>query len=103
MHIEKTLQIIIFSKCSPQKGSKSMFFAFLPGRSVISLSGEEAGSFLQGLISNDINKLTEDNGIYAALLSPQGKFLHDFFLTRWQGKILLDVASDRAADVLGRL
>lgn len=80
-----------------------MFYAILPKRAVISLSGEDSIEFLQGLISNDARLLADGNSIYAALLSPQGKFLHDFFLIPWQGKIFIDVQADRAGDLLARL
>ena len=49
-------------------------------RQIIRISGTDARDFLQGLITNDVNKI--DQGlVYAALLSPQGKFLFDFFIT----------------------
>lgn len=80
-----------------------MFSTFLSQRAAISLSGEESIEFLQGLISNDARLLANGNSIYAALLSPQGKFLHDFFLIPWQGKIFIDVRADRAKNLLDRL
>jgi folate-binding protein YgfZ len=80
-----------------------MFYAFLQNRAVISLSGDDSVDFLQGLISNDARRLLEDKPVYAALLSPQGRFLHDFFLVPVQGKILIDVQADRAKDLFSRL
>ena len=44
------------------------------------ISGAEKNTFLQGLITNDINKCTENKSIYSAFLSPQGKFIADFFI-----------------------
>ncbi|MDC0739671.1 folate-binding protein [Cognatishimia sp. SS12] len=59
-------------------------------RAILEISGPEAESFLQGLITNDIKKL--DAGIlYAALLTPQGKYMADFFVARQGDKVLLDV------------
>lgn len=80
-----------------------MFSTFLSQRAVIILSGEESIEFLQGLISNDARLLTNGNSIYAALLSPQGRFQHDFFLIPWRDKIFIDVRSDRANDLFARL
>ena len=80
-----------------------MFCAFLPQRAIISLYGDDTIEFLQGLISNDARLLTEGKSIYAALLSPQGKFLHDFFLIPCQGKIFIDVLASRAEDLLTRI
>lgn len=59
-------------------------------RMLLEITGTDARSFLQGLITNDINKL--DQGlVYAAILSPQGKYLADFFLAQGPDGILLDV------------
>ena len=52
----------------------------LSDRAVIGLSGPEARGFLQGLITNDIEKLASGAALYAALLTPQGKILFDFLL-----------------------
>jgi len=71
-------------------------------RRILRLSGPETEDFLQGLISNDIRKL--DQGlVYAALLTPQGKFIADFFLARDGESVLLDVAEPLADDLTRRL
>jgi folate-binding protein YgfZ len=75
----------------------------LPGRSVLSVGGSDARDFLQGLISSDLNKLESDNAIYGALLTPQGKFLHEFFLAELDGLILLDCERERRDDLIRRL
>ena len=62
----------------------------MTSRRILRLTGSDAESFLQGLITNDIAGL--DQGlVYAAILTPQGKYLADFFLARQNGAILLDV------------
>ena len=55
------------------------FFVSLPTRGLIHIEGEDRKSFLQGLISNDVSKDFKGRIVYACLLTPQGKFLHDFF------------------------
>lgn len=75
----------------------------LPQRSIIGISGEDSIEFLQGLISNDARLLEKGRPVYAAMLTPQGRFLHDFFLVPWQEKIFVDIHSPRAADFLNRL
>ena len=75
----------------------------LDERGVIGLAGEDARSFLQGLISNDVGRVATDNAIYGALLTAQGKFLHDFILAEWQGGLLLDCEAARLPDLLRRL
>ncbi|WP_172296276.1 folate-binding protein YgfZ [Pseudoruegeria sp. HB172150] len=71
-------------------------------RQVIAISGGDREEFLQGLVSNDVTRLK--NGlVYAALLSPQGKYLADFFLVPAGESILLDVKSDLAPGLMQRL
>ena len=55
-------------------------FERLESRGIMSVGGEDRTTFLQGLISNDIDRVAADRAIWAALLTPQGKYLHDFFV-----------------------
>jgi folate-binding protein YgfZ len=73
--------------------------AHLEDRAVIALSGAEARPLLQGLITNDINRLAPGRGVYAALLTPQGKITADFLIAEGDGALLLDCAA-AAADTL---
>ena len=75
----------------------------LEERGVVSVDGPEAGPFLQGLISNDVERVSGARGIYAALLTPQGKFLHDFFVLRRGAGYLLDCEGPRVGDFGRRL
>ena len=59
----------------------------------LSIEGENSNEFLQNLITNDINKCSEDNIIYSCLLSPQGKFLSDFFIFKKDEKYLIETHS----------
>ncbi|WP_294606157.1 YgfZ/GcvT domain-containing protein [Roseovarius sp.] len=71
-------------------------------RTILEITGSEAASFLQGLVTNDIAGL--DRGlVYAAILSPQGKYLADFFLLRRNDAIWLDVDTSLAAPLSQRL
>ena len=81
----------------------TLYYVLLEDRGVVSVGGPEAGPFLQGLISNDIERVTAARGIYAALLTPQGKFLHDFFVLRRGGGYLLDCEGPRTGDLGRRL
>jgi folate-binding protein YgfZ len=56
------------------------FYALLPDRAVIRVSGPGRVSFLQGLVSNNIETISAEKSGYGALLTPQGKFLFDFFV-----------------------
>ncbi len=71
-------------------------------RTIFEVTGKDAAHFLQGLVTNDLEKMG-DGLLYAALLTPQGKYVADFFLFRREGTIFLDVASDLAETLLKRL
>lgn len=73
-----------------------------PNRTVLAISGPDRTAFLQGLVSNDVNRAT-DGPVYAALLSPQGKYLADFFLLDQNGTLLLDVATELSEMLAQRL
>ena len=75
----------------------------LPSRGVLSVSGPDARKFLQGLISNDIEKVSETRAIYAAFLTAQGKYLFDFMIVEADGSLLLDCEADRLLDFQKRL
>src|SRR5258706_8278394 len=75
----------------------------LADRSVISVPGPESRAFLQGLISNDMADCVPGRSIYAALLTPQGKILFDFFVADSGDGTLLDCAAAREGELLKRL
>ena len=77
--------------------------AHLKDRAVIALEGGEAREFLQGLVTNDLKDLAPATGLYAALLTPQGKILFDFLVTEGDGALLLDVARDARDALLKKL
>jgi folate-binding protein YgfZ len=81
----------------------SAFSCQLAHRGIIRIGGEDRRAFLQGLISNDINLCVPGKAIYAALLTPQGKFLHDMFVIDNGDHFLADCESARADDLLKRL
>lgn len=74
----------------------------MPNRRILRLSGADTDSFLQGLVTNDIAGM-QGGLVYAALLTPQGKYLADFFLTRRGDDVLLDVAETLADGLVKRL
>ena len=59
-------------------------------RAIIEISGEDRVSFLQGIVTQDVNLLAPDTLLFAAILTPQGKLAHDFFMLPQGGTILLD-------------
>ena len=79
------------------------FCAALADRALLAVSGPDAHTFLQGLISNDVGKIRDGGAIYAALLTPQGKFLHDFFVFELDRTLHLDCEAERLDDLARRL
>jgi tRNA-modifying protein YgfZ len=67
--------------------------AVLPDRGVIEVSGEDRVTFLQGLLSNDVTQAMPGKAIWTALLTPQGKYLADFFIFAESDRLLLDCES----------
>ena len=62
----------------------------LEDRGILYVNGVDAKSFLQNIISNDINKVTENNSCFASLLTPQGKFLYDFIVVKHKSGYFID-------------
>jgi hypothetical protein len=81
--------------------------AMLEDRGVLSVSGADATGFLQGLLTNDVERLESSEARYAALLTPQGKILFDMIVVRAAGdeepSYFIDCAAAQAADLAKRL
>lgn len=75
----------------------------LDQRAVLTVAGEDRQQFLQGLISNDVTRVSADRSIYAALLTPQGKFLHEMIVSMVGDALWLDTERARRGDLLRRL
>lgn len=75
----------------------------LTDRAVIALSGPEAKSFLQGLVTNDVTNIAPDRPAYGALLTPQGKILFDFLVYSNADDILIDCRKTAREALIKRL
>jgi folate-binding protein YgfZ len=80
-----------------------MPIALLSGRGVVEVTGDDRVAFLQGLVSNDVSKAAPGAAVWAALLTPQGKWLADFFVLAEGERLLLDVEAAQAAMLVQRL
>lgn len=79
-------------------------FTLLPDRGIVRIAGPEARDFLQRLITADMDKAAPGALQFGALLSPQGKYQFDFFLTPASGdSFLLDIARERIPDFVKKL
>ena len=78
-------------------------FAVLEDRGILAVSGPDRRAFLQGLVSNDVAKVGPDAARYAAFLTAQGKYLHDFIMVDAGELLWLDAEAGRLADLKRRL
>ena len=79
--------------------------AYIPltHRSLIAISGEDRRTFLQGLVSADVEQASSSRALYGSFLTPQGKYLYDFFMAEHDGVLLLEVETDGREDFIRRL
>jgi folate-binding protein YgfZ len=75
----------------------------LDDRAILYINGEDAKEFLQNLISNDINKVSETNTCFASLLSPQGKFLYEFIIIKHKSGYLVDCEKSQSDELYKQL
>ena len=80
-----------------------MSYARLTDRSMLDVTGEEAESFLQNLVTSDLDLLVPGEVRPSALLTPQGKILFDFLLSRSDAGVRIDVARQARAALAKRL
>jgi tRNA-modifying protein YgfZ len=80
-----------------------VFIARLPERGVLSVAGADRLDFLQGLVSNDVAGAAPGRAVWAALLTPQGKWLADFFILSDGERLLLDCERAQVPMLLARL
>jgi hypothetical protein len=72
----------------------------LEDRGLISINGEDVKSFLQNIITNDIDKVSLSNSIFSALFTPQGKYFFEFFLIQSKNGYLLDCDNKFTNDII---
>jgi folate-binding protein YgfZ len=79
------------------------FASHLTYRTLFRISGADRRAFLQGIVSNDLQRVGHSQAIYAALLTPQGKFLHDMIISEEGEALFIECESARADDLIKRL
>jgi len=75
----------------------------LKDRGIIYISGEDAKEFLQNIVTNDINKVSDTSSCFASLLTPQGKYLFDFIIIRHKQGYFLDCEKNQIDQLIDRL
>lgn len=82
---------------------KSLKKVQLGDRGLIRVSGMDARTFLQGLLTNDMERVSQSQALYSAFLTSQGKFSHDLFVVKRDDTYLLDVEKQRLSSLLDKL
>ena len=77
--------------------------AILPDRGVVAVSGSDAVTFLDNLVTNSLDKLEDGDARFSALLTPQGKILFEFLAVRTAEGFILDTRREKVADLVKRL
>ena len=75
----------------------------LKDRAILYVNGQDAKDFLQNLISNDINKVTDSSSCFASLLTPQGKFLYEFIVVKHKSGFFIDCEKSQSEEILKQL
>ena len=75
----------------------------LEDRSILYINGKDSKDFLQNLISNDINKVSEQSSCFASLLSPQGKFLFEFIVVKHKSGYFIDCEKSQSEEIFKQL
>ena len=75
----------------------------LKDRAILYVNGQDAKDFLQNLISNDINKVTDNSSCFASLLTPQGKFLYEFIVIKHKSGFFIDCEKSQSEEIFKQL
>ena len=75
----------------------------LEDRAILYVNGSDAKDFLQNLISNDINKVTDNSSCFASLFTPQGKFLYEFMVVKHKLGYFIDCEKSQSEDIFKQL
>ena len=75
----------------------------LEDRSILYINGLDAKDFLQNLVTNDINKVSENSSCFASLLTPQGKFLYEFIIIKHKSGYFIDCEKAQSEEIFNQL
>jgi folate-binding protein YgfZ len=75
----------------------------LENRAILYINGQDVKNFLQNLISNDINKVSDNSSCFASLFTPQGKFLYEFIIVKHKSGYFIDCEKSQSEDIFKQL
>jgi folate-binding protein YgfZ len=76
--------------------------AYITSKSFISIKGEDSIDFIQNIISNNIENVTDNNSIFASLLTPQGKVLFEFIIFKKNNVFLIECNSELIKELFNK-
>ena len=72
----------------------------LNDRGFIQISGDDAKDFLQNIITNDIEKISDNNTLFSSIFTPQGKYLYEFFILKFKNGYLLECENNIVSEII---
>ena len=75
----------------------------LEDRGIIYINGSDAKKFLQNIVTNDVEKITDKSSVFSSLLTPQGKYLFDFMIIKHKNGFFLDCEKSQLLDLFKKL
>jgi len=75
----------------------------LEERGIIYINGADAKEFLQNIVTNDVEKITDNSSVFSSLLTPQGKYLFDFIIVKHKNGFFLDCEKSQLLDLFKKL
>ena len=72
----------------------------LDDRGFVKINGDEAKSFLQNIITNDIEKITDNFTLFSSIFTPQGKYLYEFFILKFEDGYLLECEKKATSEII---
>ena len=75
----------------------------LEDRAILYINGLDSKDFLQNLVSNDINKVSDNSSCFASLLTPQGKFLYEFIIIKHKSGYFIDCEKNQSEEIFRQL
>jgi len=72
----------------------------LDDRGFIKINGDEAKSFLQNIVTNDIEKITDNFTLFSSIFTPQGKYLYEFFILKFEDGYLLECEKKVTSEII---
>jgi len=72
----------------------------LDDRGFVEITGDEAKDFLQNIVTNDVEKISDNFSLFSSILTPQGKYLYEFFIIKIKNGYLLECEKESVSEII---